>query len=319
METNILGIHHVTAIAGDPQQNLEFYAGVLGLRLVKRTINYDDPGAYHLYYGDGLGRPGTILTFFPWAGVPRGHPGTGQVTAIALSVPETALPYWQARLVRFGAPVEPPVDRFGQRVVHFSDPDGLPLELVADNGTDMREGWQDGPVPAEHTIRGVQGVSLSETAYQRTASLLTETLGFQPVQDAEGRFRFEVGEGGPGAQVDVLHQPDVPFGRIAVGSVHHIAWRTLDDAQQAAWREKLVRLGAGVSPVMDRQYFHSIYFREPGGVLFEIATDPPGFTTDETPDELGTGLRLPSWLEGQRARIEASLPPVRLPDPEEWR
>jgi glyoxalase family protein len=288
-----------------------FYSGVLGLRLVKLTVNFDDPETYHLYYGNGSGTPGTILTFFPWPGAPRGRHGTSQATVISFSVPADALPYWEERLKAHGTPVDGRKRRFGRDVLAFRDRDGLQLELVA--GDDSREPWTNGPVPAEWAIRGFYSVTLAEAGYERTADLLTATLGFRHAGEHGNRFRFEAAGGGPGAIVDVECLPDLPPGRIAAGTVHHVAFRARDDAAQAAWREKIVATGLNVTPIIDRQYFHSVYFREPGGVLFEIATDPPGFAVDQPLSELGTRLMLPSWLEPMRSRIENSLPKLTLP------
>ena len=312
MPKQILGIHHVTAIAGEPQQNIDFYSGFLGLRLVKLTVNYDSPETYHLYYGDENGHPGTILTFFPWPGAPKGRKGAGQVTVTSFSIPQASVGYWVERLSKHGIRFEGPINRFEDQVISFSDPDDLKLELVAHAGAEERSGWLHGPVPQEHAIRGFFGVTLSEEGYERTASLLTEIMGFHLVKEDRNRFRYEVGEGGAGALVDVLCQPDAPTGLVSVGTVHHLAWRTPNDEQQKEWRNVLVNARLNVTPVIDRKYFHSIYFREPGGVLFEIATDPPGFTVDETLEKLGTGLVLPSWLEPLRAQLRNILPPVKL-------
>jgi catechol 2,3-dioxygenase-like lactoylglutathione lyase family enzyme len=312
MATGIRGIHHVTAIAGDPQRNLDFYTGVLGMRLVKLTVNYDDPDTYHLYYGDRLGRPGTILTFFPWPGAPRGRQGTGQATAVSFSVPRDSLGYWADRLGSRGIQPSGPIERFGEQLLVFSDPDGLKLELVAAGPNGAQSGPDASPVPPAHALRGFHGVSLSE-GYERTASLLVEGLGFRPAGSIGNRFRYEGGPGGPGALLDLLCQPAAPPGRVSVGTVHHVAWRAPDDEAHRAWRRKLAGLGHNVTPVIDRKYFRSIYFREPGGVLFEIATDPPGFTVDEPAERLGTGLMLPPGLEPLRDRIELVLPRLRLP------
>jgi catechol 2,3-dioxygenase-like lactoylglutathione lyase family enzyme len=314
MDQKILGIHHVTAIAGDPQQNVNFYAGLLGLRLVKLTVNFDDPGTYHLYYGDEEGRPGTILTFFPWPGARRGRIGTGQVTVTSFSIPEGSLGYWTGRLKDHGIRFEGPIKRFDEEALAFSDPDGLKLELVVTPGAEARSPWKEGPVPAEYSTRGFHSVTVSEEGYERTATLLTETLGFHLAREASNRFRYELKTGGPGTRVDVLCSPDAPRGMVAVGTVHHIAWRTPDGVQQEAWRRQIAGLGHNVTPVLDRQYFRSIYFREPGGVLFEIATDPPGFSIDEPLGQLGTHLKLPPWLESMRSQIESILPPLRLPE-----
>ena len=307
----IEGIHHVTALARDPQVNVDFYTGVLGLRLVKKTVNFDDPGTYHFYYGDEEGRPGTIITFFPWPMAKRGTHGAGQATVTSFSVPEGSLGWWQERLGRLGVAFEDPRQRFDEEVLTLLDPDGLKLELVA-RADDSREPWLTGPVPAEHAIRGFDGVTLTEWNPEVTARVLDGILGFRAAGEERDRFRFEAGAGGPGARVDIVARPDAPRGHVSAGTVHHVAWRTPDDDQQKAWHEELTGLGFHVSPIMDRQYFHSIYFREPGGVLFEIATDPPGFTFDETVEELGSGLRLPPWLEPERKQIESILPAVEV-------
>lgn len=313
MHREILGIHHVTAIAGDPQANVDFYAGVLGLRLVKLTVNFDDPGAYHLYYGDEAGHPGTIVTFFAWPGAPQGRRGAGQVVVTSFSVPESALGYWIERFGRHGVGFARPVERFDGEILRFVDPDGLELELIAAPGADDGRPWAAGPVPPEHAIRGVYGVTLAERSIERTAALLGEVMGFRLMEQSSELWRFEAGSGAARARVDVLAQPEEPRGHVAVGTVHHVAWRTPDEAEQHFWRGKVAASGIGVSAVMDRTYFRSIYFREPGGVLFEIATDPPGFTVDEPAEHLGTRLALPPWLEPQRARLEQALPPLRLP------
>lgn len=313
MTPQILGIHHITAIAGDPQTNLDFYAGVLGLRLVKITVNFDDPGTYHLYYGDGAGHPGTILTFFPWPGARRGRHGYSQVTATAFAVPGGALPYWTDRLREHGVPLRASFERFGEQVLSFADPDGLSIELISAEATNPERTWLGAPVPAEYAIRGFHSATLTEEGYQKTADLLTETMGFQLLSEHGNRFRYAAGSGEAGTRIDVLCAPEEPPGRVAVGTVHHIAFRTPDDEQQREWLTQLAGLGYNTSPVMDRQYFHSVYFREPGNILFEIATDPPGFAIDETPEALGSKLKLPPWLESSRADIEAILPPLRLP------
>jgi glyoxalase family protein len=314
MEDKISGIHHVTAIAGEPQRNVDFYVGVLGLRLVKQTVNFDDPGTYHLYYGDNTGQPGTILTFFPWSGASRGRLGTGQIAAIAFSIPEGALGYWQQRLAQYGLTVDGPQRRFGEEYLAFADPDGMQLELVAGPAAGNGDPWEAGPVAAEHAIRGFYGVTLWEKELGRTGDLLTETLGFRGgEEDGAGRYRFETNSGSPAARLDLVHLPNEDYGWGGAGSVHHIAWRTPDDERQRTWQRAVAEAGLHVTPVMDRQYFRSIYFREPGGVLFEIATDPPGFLRDETAENLGSELRLPPWLERQRARIEGSLPRLEVP------
>jgi glyoxalase family protein len=313
MDKEILGVHHVTAIASDPQRNMDFYTGVLGLRLVKLTVNYDEPTTYHLYYGDELGHPGTILTFFAWPGGPNGRIGTGQLTATSFSIPETAVSFWMDRFKAHNVPFQGPITRFGEQVLSLSDPDGLRLELVGTNNAHEDRVWKHGPVPPGYGLSGLHSVALTEASLDRTASLLTETMGFRRISQNGDRTRYQVGSAGRGTIVDVLTESHAFRGMVSVGTVHHVAWRTPIDEEQKAWRQQLVETGLNVTPIIDRTYFHSIYYREPGGVLFEIATDPPGFTVDEPAEQLGTRLMLPKWLESQRAEIEPILPPVRLP------
>jgi glyoxalase family protein len=313
MEKKILGIHHVTAIAGEPQTNIDFYAGVLGLRLIKLTVNFDDPTTYHLYYGDGQGHPGTILTFFPWPGAARGRIGTGQVTVTSFAVPERALDYWQKRLREHNIECNESLSAFGERVLAFNDPDGLQVDLVSSPDANPDHAWEQGPVPLEFAIRGFHHVTLSEEGYERTAALLTETLGFRLIDSKANHFRYAAASEGTGAIVDVLCVPAGKAGRVSVGTVHHLAWRTPTEEQQLQWRATLSSRQYNVTPVIDRKYFHSIYFREPGGVLFEIATDPPGFAVDEPADQLGSHLLLPEWLESSRAELEQILPKVHMP------
>lgn len=315
-ERTLGGIHHVTAIAGDPQENVEFYVGVLGLRLVKRTVNQDDPGTYHLFYADEVGSPGTDLTFFAWPGGLHGRTGTGQATAVALAIPPQSLDYWLKRLADNHIAFEGPASRFDEEVIAFSDWHGQALELTAapDALTRQWRFWTGGPVPAEHAIRGIHGITLTEAAEQPTLPFLTGQLGFRPVGEAGARKRFAVGPAGSGAWLDLIVTPGARPGRVAVGTIHHVAWRTPDDAAQQQWWRQIRDLGVGISDIIDRFWFHSIYFREPGGVLFEIATDGPGFTVDETAGDLGAKLVLPPWLEPNRAQIESHLPPVELPE-----
>jgi glyoxalase family protein len=314
MNSKIPGLHHVTAIASDPQRNLDFYVGLLGLRFVKRTVNFDDPGTYHFYFGDRRGKPGTILTFFPWPGVRRGIRGTGQIEATAFSISPDSVEYWLERLKQQHVAAERIPSRFGEEVIRFVDPDGLLLELVGLNSLAPVEQWPDGPVPPEHAVHGFHGVSAALEGYEKTARLLTDTFGYRLIEESGNRFRFASHDNSaPGRIVDLLCLPDSGVGRVAAGSVHHIAFRARDEQEQLQWREQLVDLGYNVTPVIDRIYFHSIYFREPGGVLFEIATEPPGFTLDEKLEELGTHLRLPPWLESARTQIEKILPPTHVP------
>ena len=314
MNKQILGIHHITAIAGNPQTNLNFYAGLLGLRLVKLTVNFDDPTTYHLYYGDGAGHPGTILTFFPWPSAPKGRRGAGQVTETAFAIPADAWDFWTARLNGRGVTFEGPFYRFGEKVIAFSDPDGMRVELIATAVTNIDRAFEAGQVPLKFAIRGFHSATLSEADHRSTAALLTGTMGFKLIAQDGNRFRYAADSSESARTVDVLHVPQERQGRVLVGSVHHIAFRTADDAQQQAWLGELSKLHYGVSPVMDRKYFHSIYYREPGNILFEIATDPPGFAIDEAPEKLGSHLVLPAWLEPQRAQLEAVLPPLSMPD-----
>jgi len=311
---NITGLHHVTAIASDPQRNLDFYVGLLGLRLVKRTVNFDDPGSYHFYFGDGVGTPGTILTFFPWPDARRGVRGAGEIEATAFAIPAASVGYWIERLKEHQVGAQRAPERFGDKVISFADPDGMLIELIASTPGDEVRPWSEGPVPVEHSIRGLHSVSATLESREGTATLLTESFGYRLIQEAGNRIRFAApGKGGTGKAIELVCTPGGQPGRLGPGSVHHIAFRVPDDAQQHAWREKLVSLGYNVSPVMDRIYFRSIYFREPSGILFEIATDPPGFTNDEPVNELGAKLRLPPWLERARPQIEQVLPKITLP------
>ncbi|MCL6649138.1 MAG: ring-cleaving dioxygenase [Chloroflexi bacterium] len=312
MTRTLAGIHHVTAICGDPQQAVNFYAGTLGLRLVKRTVNFDDPRAYHLYFGDATGTPGTIVTFFAWPNAQRGTVGRGQITAIALAVPTDALPFWQRRLEAAGVPTRR-TQRFDEDVLQFPDPDGLALELVASAGVAERPPWTVADIPPDVAIRGVQSVTLTVHPVAASGAMLVQVLGFRELARAGERRRFALGPGSAGAFIDLVDGSDRAAGRIAVGQVHHVAWRTPSEEEELAWRQDLLAHGYTVTPVIDRQYFRSIYFHEPGGVLYEIATDPPGFTRDEPVATLGSQLMLPPWLERYRPQLEATLPPLQLP------
>ncbi|SFG48260.1 glyoxalase family protein [Halopelagius inordinatus] len=297
------GIHHVTAVAGDPRENVRFYADVLGLRLVKRTINFDDTSTYHLYYGDETGSPGTAMTFFPFGGGRSGRPGRGQAVATAFVVPPGSLDYWADRLSENGVSVEERMERFGSGVLAFEDADGQPLELV-EGETDV-EPWADGPVPVDHAVRGFYGVTLQSAATDSTGRVL-ELLGFEREGEGDGRIRYR-SAGDRADVVDILER-ESPRGRPGVGTVHHVAFRAADEEEQLAWREELSNAGQNVTPQKDRRYFRSVYFREPGGILFEIATDGPGFTRDESVADLGSSLQLPPWVEDDRERIESTLP-----------
>lgn len=309
----VQGIHHITAIASDPQRNLDFYHKVLGQRLIKRTVNFDDPSTYHFYFGDKSGTPGTILTFFPWRGMGRGVRGNGEVGATAYSIRPASVDYWRNRLTTHGVTVTDEVPRFGNDVLSFTDPDGMVIELVVNEEQSTLDPWDDGPIPTDHELRGFHSATLWVAAAQATGQLLTEQLGYQLVGQEGNRIRYKGASADIGLYIDLLEQPGLGQGRMGAGSVHHIAFRTVDDSEQAEYKSLLHKANLGVSPVMDRQYFHSIYFRSPGGVLFEIATDAPGFLYDEPVDELGTHLKLPNWLEPRRQKIEGSVVPVTLP------
>lgn len=311
----ISGIHHVTAIASDPQRNLDFYAHVLGLRLVKLTVNFDAPDTYHFYFGDAQGHPGTILTFFPWSNARLGIHGTGQADVLAFSIPPDSVSYWVNRLERHNVVPSSPFQRFDETGIAFRDPDGLRIELIAgpDGSAADSAHWQDSFVPEEVALRGIHSVTLLEEGFEATVDLLQSVFGYEQANAAQDRYRFEAPSSEPGRKIDLISHPAAPIGRMGAGVIHHVAFRAQDDAQQLAWREMLVARGMDVTPVIDRQYFHSIYFREPGGVLFEIATDAPGFAIDEEYDCLGTSLKLPEWLEPRRSDIVDMLPELKLP------
>ncbi len=311
MTINPHGIHHVTAIARDPQQNVDFYTTVLGLRLVKQTVNFDAPHVWHLYYGDEQGSPSSILTFFPWPGVSMGREGAGLTTATAFSVPKESLGFWTKHLQSLGIEFAWAKDSEANDLLEIRDHDGMRLQLVGTDG-DKRSGWDGvGSIPAEHAVRGLHSVELSERQIDPTAGMLQNLLGMQFDSEGSGRSNFTMGKGGSGAKVEVLGGVS-DRGLQAGGTVHHVAFSAPNLATMELWQQELLSRGVQVTQIMDRQYFKSIYFREPGGVLFEIATDEPGFATDEPLLELGKKLKLPPWLEPNREQIEASLPPIRL-------
>lgn len=310
MKTAINGLHHITAISSDTRKNKQFYTSVLGLRLVKKSVNQDDVGTYHLYYGDYAGSPGTILTFFPWAGLRRGRPGTGQSYATAFSVPAGALSFWQERFTQLKVEHTAPEKRFNDEVLTFFDPDGLRLELVATSEIDSRTPVPSGEIPASFAIRGFHSSTLGLSDAAPTISVLTQTMGYHLVAESGHRARYAASGGGPGSYVELLTDPALPRGLSGAGTIHHVAFRVPDDASQAKARSQIVNDGLAVSPVIDRAYFKSIYYREPGGVLFEIATDQPGFAIDEPVETLGSKLSLPPHLEPHRAEIEAGLPAI---------
>ena len=313
MTVQTSGLHHVTAIAGAPQRNIDFYVTGLGLRLVKRTVNFDDPGTYHLYYGDDSGRPGSLLTFFPWTGIRSGRVGAGQSTITAFSVPAGSLGWWKDHFARIGVESEITGHSSHEERLSLRDPDGLQIDLVASSTVDPRNPWDSASVPAEFAVRGQHSSVLSVIDPAKTVQVLTADLGMHVISETDGRIRVGAGDGAAGNLVDVLADPTGEQGLTAGGSVHHVAFRVPDRATQEVWREQLVDRGYGVTAILDRDYFTSIYFREPGGVLFEIATDTPGFDIDEPLLELGRSLKLPPWLEPSREAIENSVLPVRVP------
>lgn len=300
------GIHHITAIVGEAQENTDFYAGVLGMRLVKKTVNFDDPGTYHLYFGNNEGSPGTIMTFFPWGKAYRGKVGDGQVGITAFAVPEGAFGFWRSRLESQGVRFEEQ-ERFGEKYLRFEDPHGLQLELV-EHGTGDVSGWGGGGITADNAIKGFAGAVLFTANAAKTAELLEEVIGFVRKEEQGDYVRF-TSDGTIGSILDIK-QTRVGTGQMGVGTVHHIAFRADDEVDQLEWKNRVEAYGLGVTPVQDRNYFRSIYFREYGDLLFEIATDPPGFTIDESPDALGEELKLPKQYEQYRKRLLAELPPV---------
>ena len=305
----VRGIHHITAIAGDPQRNVDFYTHVLGLRFAKRTVNFDDPSTYHLYYGDRTGRPGTTITFFAWPGARRGTPGTGQVNTTSFAIPSTTVEFWKSRFNDHHVFCEELSPRFGAAALRVSDPDGLILELIESAELDDVELKFASEVPKEFAIHGFHAPTLEVRELQPTEELLA-VLGFEPVDEEKLRRRFAVNPKLSSAQVDLVANSEGHFGVNSAGTVHHIAFRCANDDEQSRWRAQLLERGLHVTPVIDRFYFHSIYFREPGGILFEIATDGPGFTADEPAEHLGESLRLPPQYEHHRAEIERVLPPI---------
>jgi glyoxalase family protein len=322
MAIELGGLHHVTAVTSKPSENVAFYTEVLGMRLIKKTVNQDDVSAYHLFYGDERGNAGTEMTFFDWADIGQHVPGVGQISGTAFRVPgREALDWWVQRFNEYGVSHSGVIERAGRSIIPFTDPEGQRLELVDDTLAAGRSGvqpghpWAKSPVPAEAAIRGLEGVTLTVRGLQPTATVLTEVMGFRKVaeysENGHQEALFEVGPGGPGAEVRLVARPDLPRRmRVGAGGVHHVAFRTPDEEQHRAWHDRLIEAGLAATPVIDRFYFRSIYFREPGGVLFEIATEGPGFTTDEDFEHLGEHLALPPFLEPHRQAIEAGLKPI---------
>jgi len=308
----IPGIHHVTCITGDVQKCVDFYVDVLGLRFVKKSINQDLPDTYHIYFGDYLGTPGTAMTFFGWPTWPKQRAGSGQITTVSFQVPPGSLGFWSNRLKELRVDHRM-VTTFETDALMLRDADGIELALVAQASDDRWKPWPDGPVDEEHAIRGFHSVTMTLAEMAATFNLLTTAMGFRVATQEGKTTRFETGQGGPHSVVDVIEAPEGPEGEESIGTVHHVAWRTPDPDAQVAWRDTLLTAGRNVTPVIDRWYFKSIYFREPGGVLFEIATDGPGFTVDESPETLGTGLSLPPWFQVRRDRLDEILPPIVVP------
>jgi glyoxalase family protein len=311
----VTGLHHITAIAGPAQENLDFYAGILGMRLVKRSVNQDDPGTYHLFYADAEGHPGADLTFFPWAELAPPRIGHGLAVEVALDVPSGSLAFWAARLEKYGTPIGARETRFGDAVLPLVDPHGLKLALVESASPAPRAftPWDGSPVPADRQIRGLYGAQAWERDAAATERFITGALGFERLGAERGWTRY--GFRGAAGVLDVREAPEAPRGAWGVGSVHHLAWRVRDDAHQIEMRARVEAAGGRATPVIDRFWFKSVYFKEPGGVLFELATDGPGFAVDESPAHLGELLVLPPWLERDRARIEQVLPRLTMPVP----
>ncbi|NEW07395.1 ring-cleaving dioxygenase [Paenibacillus sp. SYP-B3998] len=307
-EQQTAGIHHITAFVQNAQETVDFYAGVLGLRMIKKTINFDAPEVYHLYFGNELGSPGTIITFFPWAHSRKGRIGGGQVGITSYVVPTGSLSFWEERLAQFNIPFEK-VTRFSETYLQFADRDGLQLEIV-EREEGPRSQWSFGGVPVDRAIKGFGGAVLYSTDPTQTAHLLKQVMGLQKVGQEGAYARFK-STGDLGNMIDLNVSP-MASGVGGAGTVHHIAWRAKDDAEHALWRSHVTNHGFHPTPIVDRQYFNAIYFREEGGILFEIATDPPGFSRDEQPEALGEKLMLPEWFEGNRSQIESNLPPIQV-------
>jgi glyoxalase family protein len=309
--SGISGLHHVTCIAGEPQDNVDFYSGVLGMRLVKKSVNQDSPGTYHLFYADGEGHPGTDITFFPWPEMPEAKPGIGLAMEVSLAIPLGSIDYWADRLAEHHLAVSEIETRRGTSALPFADPHGLPLVLHETGDARDFTPWPESPVAVEKQIRGLHSVRLWERDLSLTSAFLTGVLGFVDIGEENEWFGFEIGGGGSGRYLEIREIPDAERGRWGTGGVHHVAWRVADDKSELEMRERIDLARRRPTEVIDRFWFKSVYFLEPGGVLFEIATDGPGFTVDEDPASLGEHLVLPPWLESQRGEIEAVLPPIK--------
>jgi len=311
MENNILGLHHITAIAGDAKRNFDFYSKIMGLRFIKKTVNFDDPGTYHFYFGDEIGSAGTILTFFPWGeGIQQGRKGSGMATEIGYSVPKGSLDFWQKRFEQYNVIHNKPAEKFGEKYLTFLDPDGLKLELIESKTEDSRKPWETDDIKADVATRGFHTVTLTLNNIQPTAAILTEIFNYTLIEQDVNRYRYATTAVENAAIVDLVELPEEKRGHVANGSVHHVAFRVKNDAVLMHFREKIEAYGLSITPQIDRNYFHSLYFREPGGVLFELATENPGFMVDESLEELGKNLKLPVQYEPNRASIEAHLVPI---------
>ncbi len=311
MENSILGIHHITAIAGDAKRNFNFYSNTLGLRFIKKTVNFDDPGTYHFYFGDEVGSAGTILTFFPWgSGIPQGKRGAGMATEIGYSVPKGSLEFWVERFEKHNVIYNKPAEKFGERYLTFLDPDGLKLELIESAAPDTRTPWETNEVKADVATKGFHNITITLNSITGTAAVLTNIFGYKLVSQESNRYRYATDTVEHAAIVDLVELKDEKLGHVANGTVHHVAFRVKNDEILMHFREKVVAAGLSITPQIDRNYFHSLYFREPGGVLFEIATDNPGFLIDEPLETLGKDLKLPVQYESRREEITAHLDPV---------
>lgn len=313
MPQSVHGLHHVTVIAGDAQENLDFYTGIMGMRLVKKSVNQDAPDTYHLFYADAAGNPGTDLTFFPWPEMGPGRSGVGLAVEVAFAIPPGSLEFWRKRFEQHEVKHGTTEIRFGETTLPFQDPHGLPLALVETNGPWQFVAWEKSPVPAAHQLRGMHAVRLWQRALAPTATALTRLMGFKAMGEENGWHRYGVEDGGSGKIIEVKELPEERRGMWGAGRIHHVAWRVHDAGEELALRASIENAGLHPTPPIDRFWFQSVYFREPGGVLFELATDGPGFARDENMEQLGEKLILPPWLEPQRAQIASALPPLRMP------
>ena len=313
MKSTISGIHHITAMASDAQQNVDFYVNVLGLRFVKKSINQDAPDVYHLYYGDEIGSPGTAITFFPFGNASRGKRGNGEISRVAFSVPTTSQDFWISRLSQHGIGFDGPTKKFNDDVISFLDPDGMMIELVFSDIQELRNPWKKSTVPVEHAIKRFFGVTMNLAVLDASIVVLQDLLGAKLKSTSGNIHRYGIGTGSDEAMIDIIIDPSLPRARQSAGSVHHIAWRVNDYQAHEEWQHAVTERGLHPTEIIDRFYFHSIYFREPGGILYEIATDTPGFAVDEPLDQLGTSLKLPPWYEIHRAKIEQALPRIVIP------